>query len=186
NRVRWWPGHPCRLRGSQLFTPSAQCDVLSPSDPLLLSSGMHVFDTDTLSFREGGMDDLATTVLDSDDSSEIALWSVSELDLRSDGVLRLVGSRPLVIVIFGSATIDGDVDISSPLDRESGAGANPAECTGAEPGAGDPGGGGGGGGATGYIILHSPSISAQGAIISPPRRQPRPRTRSHRSPGQFR
>jgi hypothetical protein len=134
------------------------CDGALPEpDTINLASGDFVYDTDTgtLSEQGGGDTTPASALLTQARGPEVRALNVRSFNIDAAGSLTVVGSRPLVIVVHGSASIAGTIDVSARVTGEGtstpGPGGNSAECGN---GAGEPGkpstnanaGGGGGGG----------------------------------------
>lgn len=130
------------------------CTVGLPATELVLSAaGTWQYDTDTgkLTNPQG----IATTPvakLQLVDGVESRLISVENFALAKGVVLRVIGSRPLLVAAWNTLTVDGTIDVSSNA-TVAGAGANPAACSSNAATAGDnhltDGGGGGGGGGFG-------------------------------------
>lgn len=77
---------------------------------------------------------------------EVALLRVAGLTVAAGKALTVVGARPLILAVYGDATIDGTVDASG-MGGTAGPGSN-QNCSAATPGVragSDPGPGGGGG-----------------------------------------
>jgi hypothetical protein len=90
---------------------------------------------------------------------ELAVWVVNDLSIPAGGSLRVTGSRPLVIVAFGSADIAGEINAAASFNK-AGAGGSVSCGVGAGPDGNDSdsdaytagsGGGGGGFGSAGGV-----------------------------------
>jgi hypothetical protein len=139
------------------------CDPLLPEpDTLNLASGQFTYNTDTGVLTEGGVDTTpASAVLSQTDGPDVRVLNTVSFNIDSVGTLAVSGSRPLIIVVHGNASIAGTIDVSARvrgLDNSStpGPGGNdPTECADGTKAPGGPstnvsaGGGGGGGGGYG-------------------------------------
>jgi hypothetical protein len=139
------------------------CDPLLPEpDTLNLASGEFTYDTDTGVLSEGGVDTMpASALLDQSNGPEVRVLNTLGFNIDSVGSLTVTGSRPLIIVVHGNASIGGTIDVSARVrglqnQSDPGPGGNdPIECVNGTKTPGEPstdvaaGGGGGGGGAYG-------------------------------------
>lgn len=111
------------------------CDVGLPADGLSLTSpGVWTYDTDagTLTDPVQGSTSPQSKLLTLG-GIEARVVSVKALAVNKGVTLRATGTRPLVLAVWASATVDGTIDVSSTRDLPSstqltGAGANPAAC----------------------------------------------------------
>lgn len=134
------------------------CDVGSPVAGLALSTaGVWIYNTDTgvltnppLPGSTSPQSKLLTL-----GGVEARVVSVRSLVVDKGVTLRAIGSRPLVLAVWHSATINGKINVSSTHNPtlgtfSLGAGTNPGACASVAPTAGQEsnvqGGGGGGGG----------------------------------------
>lgn len=115
------------------------CALESMPQTALTVADDEVFDTDTNRLGPAGSMTIATTVLAQPNNVEISVLRLSELTIDDNSSLRIVGSRPAILLVYGDAQIAGVLDVS-----RGGAGSRPA-C-GSSQGQDDPGGAGGGGG----------------------------------------
>jgi hypothetical protein len=111
------------------------------------------FDTDTLAWQDWCGDDqpqayVATPELD----REVAVIPMSSLVVSSAGSIVFRGSRPVAVIVFGSATIEGSLLASAALDV-GGPGSNQDCGAGAGGGNAADGNGNGSGGAGGTFAL---------------------------------
>ena len=138
--LQWDPAAP--------FDP---CMVAERGDTLILDGSVtYTFDTDagTLAAGDGDPMPLPSELIEGD---TIRLVSVERLEMGEDAVLRVVGSKPLLIASWSVIEVAGEIDLSSSPAGGVGAGGDDASCP-TEPLAGDlkaTGGGGGGGGGFG-------------------------------------
>jgi hypothetical protein len=119
----------------------------------VLDCGVTQFDSTTLGFTgwcDAG-DEPEVVVVQQMDGSDAVVVVLETLVIEVGATLRITGTRPVILAVFGDARIDGVIDASAdgPLsgpgaDRDCGgaAGANAAAAVGSS----DGGGGGGGGG----------------------------------------
>ncbi|MBN8467780.1 putative metal-binding motif-containing protein [Corallococcus exiguus] len=144
------------------YTPSNFNPNTIPGDDIgyLTTTGAVVFDTETRTWTpqaNGGPDTSAfkvLTQLQTGGAPEILLIPVRALSLG--GELRIVGTRPVILAVYGDATLNHDILASGRIVNDSpipGAGGNQACATSSQgkPGqfsGGQGGGGGGAGGAT--------------------------------------
>ncbi|MEJ7598325.1 MAG: hypothetical protein WKG01_10480 [Kofleriaceae bacterium] len=120
------------------------CDVL-PGGAWTVSSLLGIYNTDDGTYA-GGADPMSYEV------GDYRVVSVSAFTVSQGATLRLIGSRPLVVVAWDTIAIAGVIDVSSIRSDNfmiDGAGANPGDDACNAAGAGessqDSGGGGGGG-----------------------------------------
>ncbi|NPD29526.1 putative metal-binding motif-containing protein, partial [Corallococcus exiguus] len=144
------------------YTPSNFNPNTIPGDDIgyLTTTGAVVFDTETRTWTpqaNGGPDTTAFKVLtqpQTGGSPDILLIPLRTLSLG--GELRIVGTRPVILAVYGDATLNYDILASGRIVNDSpvpGAGGNQACATSSQgkPGqfsGGQGGGGGGAGGAT--------------------------------------
>lgn len=130
------------------------CGLSEPSGPFALPLGTYTYDTDLEAFTEGvvAVPPVVESVAQPGGPDALA-WSVDGFDLQSGAILRVVGSKPLLIGSRQAINIAGRLDVSSDrsgnVTQVAGAGGNgPASGTGcaATSGENDNGGGGGAGG----------------------------------------
>lgn len=142
---------------------ATRCSEMLPSnvDPALLSEGTRDLSITRMAVFDTG--ECAATLADSrvvrqGDGSEVCALILRDLRISDAGVLRVAGSRPLVIAASGEVSIDGILDVSARGTEHGpggGAGGTAAEPDGrgaeggrrgqAEGTFSDGGGGGGGG-----------------------------------------
>ena len=128
------------------------CAIAAPEEPPTLFTGIYVINSDT-----GVMNgpSVVNKQLAYKDVGGIGVVSFTNLVLQSNASFRGEGTKPLVIVSWGSMQIAGSIDVSSNPNNMPGAGADPATCgtsfgsMGVAQAGGDGGGGGGGFGANG-------------------------------------
>ena len=129
------------------YTPSNfDPEMLQPAGSIKLDCGMSGFDSQALIFRNWCGEFEPTPVVD----SGVVILAMDDLEIASGSSLVLLGDRPVILAVFGSATISGDLDASGKGSESGPGGAIAGECTNGTGGNGmtanDTGGGGGGGG----------------------------------------
>jgi len=150
-----WSWDPSNVNLCGAGTPAAV-------DGLHLTARAWTYDTDTGELASAGLPTaVPTSALSAQTTggAEVRIVSLLGLQVDAGATVTVTGSRPLIIVVHGDATVDGTIDASARLDTNSesipGPGGNdPTECgssTGA-PGedALDSSSGGGGGGGGGF------------------------------------
>jgi hypothetical protein len=135
-----------------------------PTRDLVIGPGLWTLDTDsgTLAEAGGATETLSSAVLGQSSTTAPDLFVVVAVGLQVDigAYVFLRGSRAVVVVVYGTATIDGTLDVSAQvegLDAIPGAGGNHAGACGDGTGlpggnaaSGSPNTGGGGGGGGGF------------------------------------
>jgi len=122
----------------------------TPTPGDFVIDGSETFDTDTQTFASGVT---PPTVFTQDQGVEATVLYVEGFRITATGSLRVVGSRPLIILGVNGVTIEGRLDASSDGATLVGAGGNPMSCTATRAASGasdDTGGGSGGGGGGGF------------------------------------
>lgn len=137
---QWHPKH---------FDP---CAIPMPTGDLDLTAALssYNFDTDTgvMKGKANTTISVTTMVVAQTAGPSVMLISARNFHLAANATLNVTGSRPLIIASWGTATIDGDIDVSA-SSVNPGPGGNGTICTGSvgvSGGAGTPAFGGGGGG----------------------------------------
>ena len=147
-------GEPPADCGSWKPRHFSACSLPAPLGPLKITGSGAIYDTDRGEFL-GGAEVLHTSIaLPQADGTVARIMSVASFTLEQTARLRVIGSMPLVIAVWGDATIAGQIDASSALDGFIGPGANPNACTVAtsgQAGIASKGSGGGGGGGLGGV-----------------------------------
>lgn len=128
------------------FDPSQH----SPNGPVTLSGCDAIFDSSgaTPAFTTWCGGNPPGIGLD----SNVVVLAMDALSISADSSLTIVGSRPVVLAVYGSATIGGPIWANSvtAAPARKGPGGSPAACSGDGLAGSDQGGGGGGGGGAGY------------------------------------
>jgi hypothetical protein len=139
--------------GAWTFAPASldACDLPAPGPALVLGPGVWSFDSNSGALTDPAEDASFPTsaLVTPPEGPEVRVVSVERFELAAGATLRVHGKRPLVIVAWTIAEIEGDLDATSRLGRPA-AGADPEPCAataataGAEHVEGAGGGGGGG------------------------------------------
>lgn len=112
-----------------------------------LNCGETVFDSTAGTFTNDCGRTMPTMVLSPQPGgTTAALLAFAGLDILPGSALRVVGDKPVILAVFGNATIAGRLDARGNLSTPGAGGNNGADClssAGAPPGAGLGGGGGG-------------------------------------------
>jgi len=137
------------------------CDPALPAPAVLSLNNSAVYDTDSGELTgPGGATTPPSAVVAQPSGAEVRALNLTSLDINGNGSLTVTGTKPLLIIVHGDATIDGAIDVAARSSGDAatstpGPGGNLA-CGNSEGHAGsnaDPvslgGGGGGGGGAYG-------------------------------------
>jgi len=141
----------CGFDAGIVVSPDATTDLndLTPSAAIALDCEAS-FDSTSLSFGNWcGQTQPAPVVLTQVDGSELVALAVEGLTVTPSGRLRLLGTRPVAIAVFGDAIIDGVIDVSAQGTTSGPGGGDAQHCSdgsGGLGGDGNTGGGGGGGG----------------------------------------
>jgi hypothetical protein len=139
------------------------CDPALPEpDTLNLAGGQFTYDTDTGVLADGDTEATpASALLAQTGGPEVRVLNTVGFNMDAAGSLTVTGSRPLIIVVHGNASIAGTIDVSARVrsiqnTSSPGPGGNdPDACATGTLAPGDPstnvnaGGGGGGGGGYG-------------------------------------
>lgn len=108
--------------------------VPAPSGALTLgSSGTYGYDTNTgaLTAPDGSAvtPPPSSAVVPQTGGTLVRVLTASDLDIASGAVLRVTGPYPLVILVYGSATVSGTIDVSA-ADQQAGPGGDASQfCT---------------------------------------------------------
>jgi hypothetical protein len=125
------------------------CAIPAPTGGLVLGAGAWTFDTNTgvLVDPQAAATSPTSALVTPVDGPEARVLSVDALVVAAGATLQVSGTRPLIILAWSTASIDGRVSVAS-NGGGPGAGADPVGCTAvaAQPGGADPEGAGGGGG----------------------------------------
>ncbi|HEY5921978.1 MAG TPA: hypothetical protein VIV11_09930 [Kofleriaceae bacterium] len=164
----WQPRH---------FDP---CMLPAPIGDLNLTDALSGFGWDTdapqLKGKMNTLIDVATIVIQQTGGPDVVVASVNNLTMEAGATLDLNGSRPLLIAVWGTATINGSIDAdaafgaagpggSGGLSSANGCGSGPTGDFGA---AGAPATGGGGGALQGGGGRGGNTGGAGGAMLMPP------------------
>ena len=137
---QWHPEH---------FDP---CTIPAPTADLNLTTTFANYSLDTdkpeLKGKMGMVFPITTMVLTQNGGPDVLLVSVKDFILPAGVSFSINGARPALFAVWGSATLDGDIDVAALLGT-AGPGAGGAFCTGSTgvSGVTGPPGTGGGGGA---------------------------------------
>ncbi|MCC7386572.1 MAG: hypothetical protein IT384_32335 [Deltaproteobacteria bacterium] len=128
------------------------CDAATPrpAGPLTLTElGLYIYDTDQGTLRQPNNASLAppSALRPQNGGPEVRVLVAGSLALGPLSVLRIIGTRPLVIVVHGDTTIAGP--IAATAGRTAGCPSTGNGAGGGDAIANNAGGGGGGGGAHG-------------------------------------
>jgi len=110
-----------------LWHPAAldPCALGAPGPALHLAAGAYTYDTTDAGGAltdAGGRTVIASSLtLPQDDGPALAVLSVAALDVAAGATIQLVGVKPLVIVAWSTAVVDGALDASSHLGVVDGA-----------------------------------------------------------------
>jgi hypothetical protein len=140
------------------FTPSNvdRCQIPTPRLNLNLGQGAWVFDTDALTLTvDGRPAAIAAAAIAQDGGPELAVVSCKRFFVARGADITVVGARPLLLVAFGEARIEGTIDASATGATAGGGAGDDAICAASNGGPGgdqrddfnhDGGAGGAGGG----------------------------------------
>jgi hypothetical protein len=139
------------------FDPLAPVIPADRAAVVLDCGGEPTFDSSDASFSSWCGDEPFATTIEQSDGSEAALLVMDTLAIADGTTLRLVGSRPVILAVYGDAQVFGAIDASASgavpgaggdLDCSAGQGEDGEDVPSGElPGSG--GGGGGGFGSSG-------------------------------------
>jgi hypothetical protein len=89
-------------------------DPLSTDDSTLLDCGVSTFDSGTLAFGNWCGQNQPTPVVQTQSGGpDIVVVPVRNLTLAAGSTIKLTGTRPVVLAVFGNATIAGTIDASA-------------------------------------------------------------------------
>lgn len=143
---------------------------------VMLDCGTSEFDSTELAFSNWCGAEPAALVIDQAGGGDVAVLVMDTLTVAAGSVLRLSGSRPVVLAVFGDARIAGTVDASARgetpgpgADRscdggQGSTGANSGDYSGAGGGSGGGFGSGGGDGGPGGDGVGSAGAAVSGGI----------------------
>jgi len=147
--------------------------------PVTLGCSMPSFDSTDLTFTDWCGAEPVVTVVGQSDDSELVVLAMTSLSVEAGSTLRLVGDRPVALVVLGDASVAGTIDASANgvtpgggglVSCANGASAGTNETTGSA-GGGSGGGFGtvGGAGGSGYSdsVHVSGGTVAGGSTLSP-------------------
>lgn len=129
------------------------CVLPAPGPALVLGDGLWVYDTNSGALTDPAQDVTfpVSALTMPAEGPEVRAMSIERFELVPASRLRVVGKRPLVLVVWSTARVAGTVDATSRIGAPS-AGADPEACALAPPQIGTSdleGSGGGGGGGLG-------------------------------------
>jgi hypothetical protein len=143
------------------YTPSNFSPAGLPVDPcpsaaVVLDCGTSTFDSQTFAYGNWcGQTQPAPVVRTQSGGPDVVVISLRGLTVASGSTLRLTGDRPVILAVFGDATVEGSMDVGSQGWTARGAGGNSSVCGSSNGGPGmddddgDDGASGGGGGGFG-------------------------------------
>ncbi len=156
----------------------APCAIPAPDGDLVLDSTLADFTWDTnTGILKGKMNTTVPTktmVLSQVGGPDVLLATINNFTLSDDANITVTGSRPLLLAVWGSAVIDGDISVSASFATAGpgGAAAQTTECpltaTGNPGATGTPSGGGGGGAFQGAGGLGGSTTSGNGTALPIP------------------
>jgi hypothetical protein len=121
-----------------------------------LNCGTSTFNSQTLTYDNWcGQTEPTPTVMSQTDGPDVVIVPMLGLSVASGSTLRLIGDKPVILAVYGDASIEGTIDVSSDQYSTLGAGGNSSLCGSSTGGAGmddtdgDQGASGGGGGGFG-------------------------------------
>ncbi len=134
------------------FDPDEPAVFAGAGNQLTLDCGISVFNSETLTFSNWcGEYEPTPVVREQTGGPEAVIVPFGGLNVVSGSTLKLDGDRPVIIAVYGDATIDGVVDAGAG-GSAAGPGADQSDCAvpdGNDDTDDDNGGGGGGGGGFG-------------------------------------
>jgi uncharacterized membrane protein YgcG len=146
---------------------------LTPA-PVTLNCDDPTFDSSTMMFPTWCGEKPPTAVIDQDSSHDAAVLVMKSLTLSSLSTLHLIGDKPVILLVYGDANIDGVIDASAHRatpgpggnrDCVAGTGANGSDGSGLYVSADGAGGGGfGSAGGTGAASNGMSTINAGGVV----------------------
>jgi hypothetical protein len=139
------------------FDPEANAIESAASEDVVLDCGVSQFDSTSLGFSNWCQAaEPAAVVVEQSDDSEAVVLVMRSLRIAAGATLRLTGSRPVILAVFGEARVDGAIDAGA-RGTASGPGAE-RDCSNGSGENGDDSGssiglgaGGGGGGSFGTV-----------------------------------
>jgi len=168
------PDVPKNCPGENLaVVPSTvdRCAIPVPAGNLSLGRGAWTLDTTALTLvsADGARVTLGAAAVAQVGGPELAVVAATKIFVSKDAAVRVVGARPLVLVSFSDAKIEGVIDASAAGNAAGGGSGDAAACAGQTGGTGveqvstanRAGGSGGGGGAFG-------TAGGQGATVDNP------------------
>jgi hypothetical protein len=133
------------------YTPSNfDPKSLTPVVGTLLDCGVSTFDSQSLAFGNWCGRPTPSPVSVASGGAEIVILPMAGLTIANGATLRLTGNRPVILAVFGDATITGTIDASGNAGTPGAGGNQSCGMSSGQNGSGSSSSGGGGGGGGGF------------------------------------